>query len=36
MVYKQILQDVPEEAEHSQHTNVLKLEIFSPNVEYQF
>lgn len=36
VVYKQILQDVPEEAEHSQHTNLLKLEGFIPNPECQF
>lgn len=35
MVYKQILEDVPEEAEHSQHTNLLKLEVFIPNLECQ-
>lgn len=33
MVYKQILQDVPEEAEPSQNSNLLKWEILSPNVE---
>lgn len=36
LIYKQILQDVTEQAEPSQHTNLLELEVFSPNVESQF
>lgn len=33
MMYKQILQADPEEAEHSQHSNLLKRETLSPNAK---